>query len=252
MIETILLLGRPGSGKTTAFHQIKRHFEDQEWDVIRVRDYDLLHDLFLADTTNQKFKPNTGGGFDVVDYSVLDDVLKEIEQKIALIRKMSAKKKTIITIEFGRYDYAASLQLFSPVFLKSTHILYINTDVQTCIKRIHNRVATAKTDDDHFISEDILLNFYIKENKTYIENEIKNDAMPNIIIECVDNLDSLENFHRQIQRFANNVCKISSDKNNVTIKEKQIFEKEIVSRMFVVVLILILVVVLKKQIRLNV
>ena len=60
--------------------------------------------MFLADTEHKKFKPTEHGGFDVIDFVVCDQALRELE-RIINIHTLYAQQKEIVLIEFARNDY---------------------------------------------------------------------------------------------------------------------------------------------------
>src|SRR5437588_9092638 len=86
----LFILGRPGSGKSTAYHHIDdfvgQHFCG--WSTIRYNDYNILREMFLfeklfqTDAKRRKFRVTEHNGFDVIDFSVLDTALKELEKQV--------------------------------------------------------------------------------------------------------------------------------------------------------------------------
>src|SRR5437868_3051345 len=162
MALKVFILGRPGSGKSTAFRHIKKYIEEQylDWSSIRFNDYDILREMFLfeklfqTDMKLRKFRATEHGGFDVLDFSVLDTALRELERKVR--HRYSPKRDELIVIEFARDNYGKALQQFSSAFLKDAYFLFIETNMETCVQRVHDRVAHPMTIDDHFVSDDIL------------------------------------------------------------------------------------------------
>ena len=82
MAVKLFVIGRPGSGKTTAAHFIAAFMRDSGQSVDSINDYDFLKTMFDADKEHNKFLPTELGGFDVLDFSVLDVALQEIEKKV--------------------------------------------------------------------------------------------------------------------------------------------------------------------------
>src|SRR5947208_3252305 len=82
MAVKLFLLGRPGSGKSTAARYIELLAADRKWSVVSLNDYTFLQEMFRADTQHQQFRP-TGSpesdAFDVIDFSVLDRALEKIK-----------------------------------------------------------------------------------------------------------------------------------------------------------------------------
>jgi len=169
MSVKLFILGRPGSGKSAAYRHIAEYLRQyyKGWSIARYDDYDLLQSMFLFETlfsNNRKpkqFKASAFGGFDVVDFTVLDIVLKEMEKKVR--ERLTDKKEELVIIEFARQDYNKALRLFSPSFLKNSYFLFIEADVKTCLERVKKRISEPPTPDNHFVSEDILTSYYSKQ-----------------------------------------------------------------------------------------
>ena len=90
------------------------------------------------------------------DFSVLDTALKKAEVKARRAKHHS----DIIVIEFARNDYIEALKNFRSSFLRDAYFIFINTELDICIQRIRNRVASPSTPDDYFVSQKILNNYY--------------------------------------------------------------------------------------------
>lgn len=204
----MFVLGRPGSGKTTAFHYISQILENKGWSVTRIRDYNILRKMFQEDKEHKQFHPTQHDGFDVTDFSVLDKALEEVERVMEQLHTHTQTQKRLIMAEFARDDYEKALTLFSENFLADTHILFVDADVETCMQRIRNRVLHGKTADDHFVSEVILTNYYGRDNTPYMfglakyNKEACQAGYPvRHVIQAIKNTDRLDDFHRQIDCF---------------------------------------------------
>lgn len=160
MLVKIFILGRPGSGKSSAARRIVKLSRRLGLRATRINDYDILEELCREDKEGKYFKPTDEyTGFDVTDFSVLDKAL----EKAGVDAKKATKTTSIVIIEFARDNYIEALKQFPPTFLKNSYFLFIDTDVETCIKRIRQRVAFPTTPDDHFVSETILRQYYSKQ-----------------------------------------------------------------------------------------
>ncbi|TMC15630.1 MAG: hypothetical protein E6J34_21585 [Chloroflexi bacterium] len=198
MAIKIFVLGRPGSGKSTAARYLKRLLQQQEVHVVHFNDYDILQEMFLADIHHQKFRPTEHNGFDALDFSVLDDALQELELRVREVETMTG----VITIEFARDDYARALRLFSPAFLRGAYLLFIDTDLETCLHRVLERVKRAASADDHpSLSEDLFRCYYAYENRLYMSYYARGEfALQQV--EVVDNAGSLDDFISTIKQFS--------------------------------------------------
>src|SRR5579884_4293439 len=169
MAAKIIIMGRPGSGKSFASRCIRDYLQQKNngWSIARFNDYEILKDMFrfemLFPAYNQpkKFRPVAHGGFDVCDFSVLDTSLRELEKQVQ--RAYSPYKEELISIEFARPDYNIAFSLFNRKFLKNTYLLFLNADIDICLARIHDRVTHPTSQDDYFVSESILRTYYNKQ-----------------------------------------------------------------------------------------
>ncbi len=201
MAVKVFILGRPGSGKSTTSYHIAGLAWEKGWSVIRIRDYEILWRMYQADTEHKQFYPAQYNGFDVLDFSVLDTALKEVEKRAQRYMPFEDTPELII-IEFARDDYGEALKLFSRNFLQNAYFLFIETDVETCIERIYKRVAHHLTADDNFVSDYVLRNYYHKDNRHYILAHLRTDCGTNKQIEIIDNTGSLHEFIDKVRRFA--------------------------------------------------
>src|SRR5712692_1005580 len=176
MIVKIFVWGRPGSGKSSVFHYISEYVKQQHktWVVSHFGDYEILCKMFQANTEPQKFSRTDYNGFDVLDLSVYDTALKELERRVQDCITFASSDEFLI-IEFARRDYSTALKLLNSNFLQDAYIIFVETDVETCIQRIHKRAIHPTKPDDHFVSDHILRIRYDKDNKPYIVSQLKKD-----------------------------------------------------------------------------
>ena len=164
MVRNVFLLGHPGSGKSMVARLIEMFAKENGWSAYYINDYGLLQSMFLQEekelipSKERKFSPSGPpecNGFDVKDFSVLDTVLRMMAKEVAAWEgeNESGKEDKLCLIEFARANYGDALQLFGNVLLKDAHLLYLNVDIECCIKRNHRR-------SDHFISDEIMRTYY--------------------------------------------------------------------------------------------
>jgi len=226
----LFVLGRPGSGKSAAFRQIVKNIDQKhkDWSAIHFNDYEILQELFLfeklfqSDAKPRKFQAREHGGFDVLDFSVLDKALKELEKKVRSRYSKKNNKDEIIVIEFARDDYGKALEQFSSSFLKDSYFLFINSDINTCIQRVNNRVTHPATVDDHFVSEDIIRSYYKRQRIPFKLRRVDalNITKVQVItsrMRIINNRGSHQDYAKKINRLINSIIKQEEQEKRGTI-----------------------------------
>jgi hypothetical protein len=142
---------------------------------------------------------------------VLDDVLKELEKKIKF-RYSDIRNEQLVLIEFARDDYGRALKLFSPNFLKDAYFLFINSDIKTCIQRVHSRVAYSTSVDDHFVSDDIICSYYKRQRIPFKIERVASAYLTKVQvitsrIYLINNKGSQQDFTKKINRIMNSIIK---------------------------------------------
>jgi adenylate kinase family enzyme len=198
----IFILGRPGSGKTTAACRIAELAETRGYSSIHVNDYEILYQMFKADTEYRRFRPTAHNGFDVCDFSVLDIALSEVEKRV----QADNSSEKIITIEFARDDYSKALRVFNRSFLRDAYFLFIDAEIDICLQRIHERVAHPTNLGDHpSLSDDAWRLYYGKDNRPYMASGFSTDFN----IDCkrvkiIDNNNFWQSFRNDISEVVDN------------------------------------------------
>jgi adenylate kinase family enzyme len=162
------IIGRPGSGKSTVAQLLEMLVRDNDWFTYYINDYDLLHDMFSQEESQpsslhqrqfQATGPKELNAFDVVDFTVLNTVLKKMEEKVIEVAANHSVKKTLFILEFARDNYSHALSLFSSEFLQNSCIIYLDANLEICIERINQRIPHG-----NFVSENIMRNYYCKDD----------------------------------------------------------------------------------------
>jgi shikimate kinase len=203
----LFILGRPGSGKSTAYRQIKNSLEEHfpDWSIVRYHDYQILQSMFLYEKSfcsfrkDKQFRETEYGGFDVLDFTVLDKALKNLEKQVRY--RYSPLKDELIVIEFARDDYKYAFKQFSTTFLKDAYFVFIEADIKACIQRVKDRVTNPPTQDNHFVSEDILIKYYGKHStipkfKSNLHVEIDKKR-----VKTINSRGSLEAFNAKVEGY---------------------------------------------------
>jgi shikimate kinase len=200
----IVLLGIPGSGKSTAARHIQKRIKALEYRSQHVNDYPILHKMFEEDRDHIYFRATPDNGFDAIDLSVLDIALQQVEVQVEEV----LSNGDFVTIEFARDDYHQAFQQFDPEFLRDANIVFINADIETCLQRVHERTSRAQTEDDHpSFSDEIFRNHYTQNGDQYIAQILDQgyDVPKNVHI--IENKYSLDHFISEVDNLLNTVLK---------------------------------------------
>jgi len=201
MFSFIFLLGRPGCGKSIIYNMLgeRLHKEKLAREVMRIDDFPVLKDIVDED---KEFKRHLRkeGGFEVTDLSMLDDVLKRINDQL----KKLEKSGRVIFVEFSRDSYAHAMKNFDSEVLDRSLILYIYTPFDVCLERNVRRFrARQKGLDDHIVPSDMMHKYYRNDDYEELflksENELKK-LVPAKIIAIRNESDNLEKLKLEIDR----------------------------------------------------
>jgi thymidylate kinase len=215
MSVKLLILGLPGSGKSTIARYVIDYIERQKSDcyIARVNDYDILYAMYKADIEG-KFSPTGRDGFDVLDPSVCDSALKTMEQEVIRAEQtvnnhaQATFKPMLILIEFARDDYRWAFQQFAPHFLLGAYILFLDARIEICKARIRARVAHPRTPDDHEVSEYIFNTYYDKKSAHVLPANIMADYhIQEQCVKVLDNNGSIDEIRGEIDSFIDAIVK---------------------------------------------
>jgi adenylate kinase family enzyme len=204
MTVKLFILGLPGSGKSTTSRHIVDYvkYQHKVQSAQSINDYEILFEMFEADTDHKRFKPTEEhNGFDVIDLAVCDIALKKIEVKTIDII-YNEKSPKLIVIEFARNNYDQAFKQFSYDFLRDAYFLFLDANIHTCKQRIRDRVANPQTKDDHFVSEYIFDSYYNKNNSHYLFSSLKTDyGIDGTKVKGVNNNGQFEDILDKINEF---------------------------------------------------
>ncbi len=168
-------------------------------DVMRIDDFPVLKRL-LAEDVEHKRHIHKEGGFEVTDFSILDDVLMQINRQLKELRK----PHRLIFVEFSRDRYAQALRNFDREVLDSSLIIYIYCPFKLCLERNKRRFEEKKEAiDNHIVPTDLMYKYYRYDDYEELllksEDTLKTQAPARLVVvkndfEGVDKLrEELEN-----------------------------------------------------------
>lgn len=204
MVRNVFLLGRPGSGKSSAAGLIKMFARDRGWTTHYINDYELLQEMFLQENAQhiphkgRKFRstgPEDCNGFDVTNFSVLDTVLEKMKGEVEEVKARTLEEvTTLCLVEFARASYHDAFQLFGSDLLKGAHLLYLDVDIKSCIKHNHQRT-------DHFVSDAIMRTYYCEDDWFRVSLNIRQGDGIGANIWEIKNTGSLQDFTQTIEEW---------------------------------------------------
>jgi hypothetical protein len=169
-------------------------------EVMRIDDFPVLKDIVDED---KEFKRHLRkeGGFEVTDLSMLDDVLKRINDQL----KKLEKHGRVIFVEFSRDSYAHAMKNFDRDVLNRSLILYIYTPFNICLQRNIRRFKEGpKGLDDHIVPSDMMHKYYkyddYEEFFLKSENELKKQA-PARLVAIRNDADKLDKLKNELEMF---------------------------------------------------
>jgi adenylate kinase family enzyme len=203
VIKKLFILGRPGSGKSTAVQHISNVLRGREWGIDNINDYPIL--LEMAWSGSSKVRLMANGGFDVDVDSAYNEALQIVKQQVEKIdREDQSLSDRLVTIEFSRDEYQTALKQFGSDFLKDAYLLFIHADIDTCRNRIYNRIRYPKESDDHpSVPEEIYETRFTNDNIDHMELLKQNGTFRNV--EIISNMESLLTFYGNLDKFVREV-----------------------------------------------
>lgn len=169
-IKFIFMLGRPGCGKSYLYNNVfvpvfkKKGITEIE----RLDDFPVLQELLDKDT-GFKRHIRADGGFQVTDWTIVDDVLKEMDKML----KAKEKNGKIILVEFARDNYRKAFKNFSNYVRLRSLLIYIWASLDVCLESNKKRFEKKNDVDsveygkssngaDNHIVPEALMNTYYK------------------------------------------------------------------------------------------
>lgn len=168
----IFLLGRPGCGKSVIYEMLTERLKRKKVvkESIRIDDFPILKELLDKDIYFKRHK-RKAGGFEVTDWSIVDEILKIVSDRI----KRLEKENRIIFVEFARNNYLRALSNFAPEVLSKSLILYIFAPYQVCQERNIKRFKEKGGEDldSHIVPPDLMKSYYKEDDfeKLLLESE---------------------------------------------------------------------------------
>ena len=215
MIVKLFLLGRPGCGKSSAARRVEafiKEIENKGFSTYRFKDFDILDEMSRDTRYSQYFTRASHKGYerlDVLKGFVLDIALEELDTRLRH-HMDHVSSNQLILIEFARANYREALEKFSEKVLRDAYFLFINLELEDCITRVENRMLKPESTDDHYISEEMLRQYYTEQyfpipDKGLIEGNFKIVNKQGLSVEgnfkVVNNHGPFKDFETHVDEF---------------------------------------------------
>jgi len=198
-------------------------FKGIDWSFIRFNDYKILDDWFHADQENKRFRPREYDGFDILDTKIYDEALRALKCEVQTYKPST--EHGFVIIECARCDYRNALEEFGNGFLQDAFFLFIDSDIESCVRRVNERVRHPNTLDDHFASE-FVFESYRQGSSNYISSTI-------LILKTIYGIDgqkirvvdnsrkrSKDDLYEEMKAFVEDLVQVVSPSHNFE-KDKQ-------------------------------
>ena len=197
MTAILFIIGRPGSGKSCAARYLASFVKDREGSSFRINDYAFLQEKLNREP--ERFH-RFDKGFEILDLTVLDEVLEDVNDQA--VTHFKNKKPDLLIIEFARPNYALALQKFDQSLLRNAYFLFLDADLDTCFERIKIRSEHPLTPDDTFLPLKVLKKFYGKDNRLYISHDLAKDfGLYSWQIRSIDNMGTIRSLEEKVIDF---------------------------------------------------
>lgn len=198
----VFLLGRPGSGKSAVYRMLSERLraEGLASDITRIDDFPVLRRLLDRDVGFKRHYRKEGG-FVVTDFTIFDEVFKEINRKL----KELDQPGRVTFVEFARARYTNALKNFDRGVLNRSLILYIYCPFDICMERNVRRFkkARGKDIDEHIAPTDIMEHYYKYDDyeELYLksEAELKRQA-PAPLVVVRNDVEGMGQLERELER----------------------------------------------------
>jgi len=201
MFSYVFLLGRPGCGKSVVYQLLAGRIRREKLvdEVMRIDDFPVLKEIAEQD---KEFKKHvrSEGGFTITDRSIYDDVLKEMNRRIKVLRRPGR----LIFVEFSRSGYAQALKNFDHEVLGRSLIVYIYCPYEVCLERNIRRFKEgARNLDEHIVPRDLMEEYYRYDDYEELflksEDDLKKRA-PAPIVVIRNDAEGLEKLKREVEK----------------------------------------------------
>jgi tRNA uridine 5-carbamoylmethylation protein Kti12 len=191
-LPLVLLIGRPGSGKSTAARLLHRQLLQADFPfTVDIRsDYGILHAWSRSPERGSAFKISEYDGFRVLDPGVLDAAVQRITDEV-----LAAPDRMHI-VEFARANYSTSLSELIAAMKRTALVVYVRASLDVCLDRNERRKQTRLTPDSGYVPADVISDFYLEDDLPKLQNSMSDQLI--VIENPADDIAFLSSQLRQL------------------------------------------------------
>jgi adenylate kinase family enzyme len=198
----VILLGRPGCGKSAFYRQIETRVKEEglAHTFERVDDFPKLWAKIMKDdelTKEGKDRIYSGltddGEYKIINTDIWDEILKEVNDDVIT----KSREDHLIFIEFSRPNNIPAITNFSDEILNAAVVVYLDVDFETCWQRNVARyeASLAEGTDDHFVPRKEMEKIYLRDDgKELVEQQ------PVPVIRVDNQTEGLDHLNAEVEK----------------------------------------------------
>lgn len=160
----VVLIGRPGSGKTTVAKSIVSSLSDAGISAVHYSDFEYFRELFLT-VGSDKFERTSDGGFYVTDRLQFENATKYLADCV----EKSGRDVSLVVLEMARGKYVEALRILKDRGVSIDLAVYIDVDYRTAVLR---NTWRKEVDGGHFVSEKEMQTTFTTDDVREIERRL--------------------------------------------------------------------------------
>ena len=186
----VFLLGRPASGKSALYRELKQQLLDSDL-ALTVERADDVHKLWTrlrADDAREAAGRArlwslhfSSGDYQITDLNLFHEILKEVNADILQIDQPNH----MVVLEFSRPDNIGALQNFDSAILDHCLIIYLHVSYETsCARNAQRRPVTGRSvGDNHWVPDRAMEAIYRHDDRDALDNYLTQRGIPFAVID---------------------------------------------------------------------
>ena len=161
----VLLIGRPGSGKTTLAKSIVSYLNEASVLATSLSDLDFFQAVFEDRTKGGgRYERTSDGGYYILDRSLYDEGTVDLAKRVLA----APKNARLIVAEMARQKYTDALRIMKNHSVVPDVVVYVDVEYETAVRRNSWRKSI---DNGHYVSAKEMEETYRKDDAVEVEAE---------------------------------------------------------------------------------